>query len=123
MWFDKSTIDQYANYLSNGCSLEDVDYPFYGEGTRSHRGRCADLGLDSVHKGLPDEKGNRSIQGLKYEKLPTLLIPILNDNLEDISAEHENEAKGRKIAELEKKYADQEELMMVLEEKINKVGA
>ncbi|MEW4290035.1 phage tail spike protein [Rossellomorea marisflavi] len=124
-WFDKTTIDQYANYLSNGGSLEDLDIPYMERVPGAIAEDVAELGLDLfVNKGLPDEQGNRSIQGLKYERLPFLFIPILNDNVEDIKVlKHENETKGRRIEELEKKYFDQEERMMVIEEKIKQMGA
>jgi phage minor structural protein len=124
-WFDKTTIDQYANYLTNGGSLEDLDIPYMERVPGAIAEDVADLGLDLfVNKGLPDEQGNRPIQGLKYERLPFLFIPILDDNVEDIKVlKQENEAKGRRIEELEKKYLDQEERMMALEEKINQMGA
>ncbi len=123
-WFDKSSADTYAKYLSGEEDhIENIEYLERIPGAIAED--VCDIGLDMfVNKSMPDQDGNRQVQGLKYERMGLLWIPIVKDNVEDIQKlKQENMAKDQRIETLENQHVEYEKRITFMEEKINQMGA
>lgn len=86
-WFDKGEIERYSEYLASVYSGEDMD--------EDRKQECIDGSLDPYYgliaedveaAGLEDfclykrdNDGNKELDGIRYMKLPVLMIPILRD--------------------------------------------
>ncbi|MHC8523984.1 hypothetical protein ACPJHQ_26040 [Rossellomorea sp. H39__3] len=122
-WFDKSSADTYARYLSGEEEeIENIEYLERIPGAIAED--VDEIGLDMfVNKSMPDENGHRQIQGLKYDRMGLLWIPIVKDNVEDIQVlKQENEAKDQRIEALENQHREYEKKFTFMEEKINQLG-
>lgn len=98
-WFDRASSEAYAKYLTRLDNGEDVDIneldvPFL----ERHYGMIAEdlveAGLEMyVQYGAPDENGHREVEGIEYEKVWTLLIPIVKKQKEQIASLEERLAR------------------------------
>ena len=92
-WFDRTSTEQYANYLTmkakgRSLDLEFEDIPYLDR----HNGLIAEdveeVGLGQfVNYGDPDEDGNREVMGIQYDRLWTLLIPVVRDLKKTVEAQ------------------------------------
>ena len=87
-WFDKGETERYAEYLTSEYTGEEIDdeyKKFCLDGSvNAYYGLVAEdvesAGLSKFCEyGKEDEDGNREIEGIAYDKLPVLMIPILKD--------------------------------------------
>lgn len=87
-WFDKGETERYAEYLTAEYTGEEMDSEYKTlclDGTiDSYYGLIAeDVEAAGLKKfcayGKEDEDGNRELEGIAYDKLPILLIPIMRD--------------------------------------------
>lgn len=92
-WFDKTATEQYANYLTlkaKGRSLdlefEDIPYMDRQNGLIAEDVEEAGLG-QFVNYGDPDEDGVREVMGIQYDRLWTLLIPVVRDLKKTVEAQ------------------------------------
>ncbi|HAU87824.1 MAG TPA: hypothetical protein DCW90_20755, partial [Lachnospiraceae bacterium] len=87
-WFDKGDIERYSEYLSAEYSGKEVSEEFKSlvdSGSLDpHYGLIAEdveaAGLEKFcDYGKEDENGKKEIEGIQYDRLPVLMIPILRD--------------------------------------------
>ena len=85
-WFDKGDVERYSEYLTdlyNDTLDEEKDYMENDINLDPHYGLVAE---DIEAAGLPEfciyhmkKNGDKEIEGIKYDRLPVLMIPILRD--------------------------------------------
>lgn len=78
-WYDKSAVENYAESLANGeGDMVEEEAPYISRipGLIAEDVEAAGLS-EFVSYGEPDENGKREIEGLMYDRLITLLIPIV----------------------------------------------
>ena len=87
-WFDKGETERYAELLSKEYSEEEVDEEFKqeaeGGSLDSYYGLIAeDLEAAGLNKfcsyGKEDKDGKKEVEGIMYDRIPILMIPILKD--------------------------------------------
>ena len=87
-WFDKGETERYAELLSKEYSGKEIDEEFKQEAEcsslDSYYGLIAeDLEAAGLNKfcsyGKEDKDGNKEIEGIMYDRIPVLMIPILKD--------------------------------------------
>jgi phage minor structural protein len=93
-WFDKSSVETYADYLTKtsginrdgspapieDIDLDEEDVPFIERVPGMIAEEVIEAGLeDYVLYGKPDKDGNREVEGLMYDRLWTLLVPIIKE--------------------------------------------
>ncbi|WP_430494095.1 phage tail spike protein [Rossellomorea marisflavi] len=111
MWFNKSACENYADDLTNKTEIDPSDdvqpiTPVYGLIAEEVR----DIGLDMYTHYKLDENGEKEIEGIAYEKLWTLLIPIVK--------------KDRyRIVELETENKGLQSRLNAVEARLNNIGA
>ncbi|CAN2247504.1 phage tail spike protein [Bacillus vallismortis] len=94
-WYDKSAVENYAESLANGegdMVEEEAPYITRIPGLIAEDVEAAGLS-EFVSYGEPDENGKREIEGLMYDRLITLLIPIvkrLKGKVESIEGRMQN---------------------------------
>ena len=90
-WFDKGETERYAELLSKEYSGEEIDEEFKQEAEcsslDSYYGLIAeDLEAAGLNKfcsyGKEDKDGNKEVEGIMYDRIPVLMIPILKDLVE-----------------------------------------
>ncbi|GIN86981.1 hypothetical protein J6TS2_33670 [Heyndrickxia sporothermodurans] len=107
-WYDKSAVEAYSNAVSQGLNLDDdEDIPFIERIPGLIAEDVLDAGLGQfVIYGEPDENGNREVEGLMYDRLWTLLIPIVREQKEKIDTlVEQNEQLILKYANLEERLS------------------
>ncbi|MED1079441.1 prophage endopeptidase tail family protein [Bacillus licheniformis] len=78
-WFDKLAVEAYAEILESGRE-DDEDKPYLERIPGLIAEEVFEAGLkEFVFFGKPDENGNREIEGIMYDRLFALLIPIVRD--------------------------------------------
>ena len=114
-WFDKGEIERYSEYLTFECTGENMDDeyktlcldgsadPYYG--LIAEDVEAAGLEKFCVY-GKEDENGNKEIEGIRYDKLPILLIPIMRDIVNVLN----------RILPYAKKGIDDEDILKEVEE-------
>ena len=113
-WFDRGETERYAEYLTAEYTKEELDDEFKQLCLSSNITPCYGLIAEDVKEaGLKefcefsnDENGNRRIEGVQYERLPILMIPILRDIVSCMN----------KILPYAKKGIDDEETLKQIEE-------
>ncbi|WP_342615075.1 hypothetical protein [Peribacillus frigoritolerans] len=117
-WYDKSATEAYADALTREHAGEVVDW---AELDIPQLERVSGLiAEDVIAAGLPEyatyefnEDGTREVEGLMYDRLWTLLIPVVRDQKEEITLLKEQvKSQDEKISNLEARLA-------ALEAKIN----
>ncbi|MCY7879533.1 hypothetical protein MOB05_20860, partial [Bacillus spizizenii] len=94
-WYDKNVVENYAESLANGeGDTADDEAPYITRipGLIAEDVEAAGLS-EFVSYGEPDENGKREIEGLMYDRLITLLIPIvkvLKERVESIEGRMQN---------------------------------
>lgn len=95
-WFDKTSAEAYANALTRQNRGEKVDWenedlPFLDRtyGLVAEDVEAAGL-AEYVTYGRPNAEGIRPVEGLAYERLWTLLIPLVRENDTRIKTLEEN---------------------------------
>lgn len=84
-WYDRATADDYAYALSNNVDPDTLDIPYIERVPGLVAEDVEAAGLSRfVNYGLPDENGHRKIEGVMYDRLWTLLIPVVKDLKERI---------------------------------------
>ncbi len=90
-WFDKGDTERYAELLSKEYSGEEIDEEFKrvaeGGSLDSYYGLIAeDLESAGLNKfctyGKEDKNGKKEVEGVMYDRIPILMIPILKDLVE-----------------------------------------
>ncbi len=90
-WFDKGETERYAELLSKEYSEEEVDEEFKqeaeGGSLDSYYGLIAeDLEAAGLNKfcsyGKENKDGKKEVEGIMYDRIPILMIPILKDLVE-----------------------------------------
>lgn len=78
-WWDKTQTEDYAEELSGNDNFADTPrvYPFYGLIAEDLR----DAGLDGY---ISYNEKTKEIEGIEYDKLWTILIPVIRKQREDI---------------------------------------
>lgn len=85
-WFDRSAIETYSEYLTdvaNDTVDEEKDYreddvnlnPYYGFIAED----LVEAGLSSFCEYKTNEDGTQELEGIQYDRLPILFVPILRD--------------------------------------------
>ena len=113
-WFDRGETERYAKYLTAKYTKEELDDEFEQLCLSSNITPCYGLiaedvkeaGLEEFCEFSKDENGNRRIEGVQYERLPILMIPILRDLVSCMN----------KILPYAKKGIDDEETLKQIEE-------
>jgi hypothetical protein len=85
-WFDKNSAERYAEFLtSNGENIDEEDVPYIERipGVVAEDVEAAGLERYVVY-GDPNEAGERTIEGVMYDRLWTLLIPLVKEQRERI---------------------------------------
>ncbi|MBM6846087.1 phage tail spike protein [Bacillus licheniformis] len=78
-WFDKKAVEAYAEILESGQE-DDENKPYIERIPGLIAEEVFEAGLkEFVFFGKPDENGNREIEGIMYDRLFALLIPIVRD--------------------------------------------
>ncbi|USK91491.1 phage tail spike protein [Rossellomorea marisflavi] len=111
MWFNKSACENYADDLTNKTEIDPSDdvqpiTPVYGLIAEEVR----DIGLDMYTHYKLDENGEKEIEGIAYEKLWTLLIPIVKKD-------------RKRIVELEAENKGLQSRLNAVEARLNNIGA
>ena len=87
-WYDKAETERYAKYLTaqytNNNAIDDELKDIY---SKSQVEPCYGLIAEDLEKaGLSefceykeDKEGNKTVEGIQYERVPILLIPIIRD--------------------------------------------
>ncbi|MFE4759061.1 hypothetical protein ACFRIB_54645, partial [Streptomyces mirabilis] len=94
-WYDKNSVEKYAENLADGkgdTTGEEAPYISRIPGLIAEDVEAAGL-PEFVSYGEPDETGKREIEGLMYDRLTTLLIPIvkgLKEKVENIEGRMQN---------------------------------
>ncbi|MCY9056059.1 DUF859 domain-containing protein [Bacillus spizizenii] len=84
-WFDKSAVEQYAMALERSEDTSTADIPYLERIGGLIAEDVEDAGLSLfVHYSNPDEKGHREVEGLMYDRLWVLLIPLVKELYERI---------------------------------------
>jgi hypothetical protein len=93
-WFNKSNTEAYAEYLTakekgeEVPTVDELDIQYIERTYGLISEDLIDVGLDEyVLWGAPDEQGNRQTEGIEYDRLWTLLIPVvrtLRDKVTDL---------------------------------------
>jgi hypothetical protein len=92
-WYDKTAVERYAEALANGEDVSQIDIPPIERIPGLIAEDVVDAGLGQyVIYGHPDENGNREVEGLMYDRLWTLLIPLVRELYERVQ-ELENKIK------------------------------
>ena len=87
-WFDKGETERYAELLSKEYSGEEIDKEFKqeaeGGSLDSYYGLIAeDLEAAGLNKfcsyGKENKDGKKEVEGIMYDRIPILMIPILKD--------------------------------------------
>lgn len=116
-WYDKPSCEAYADYLTehdgDGSGLSESGEHIIP--IERHYGLVAEdlvnAGLSMyVQYGEPDDTGNREVEGIAYDRLWTLLIPIVKKQQKEID---ELRRKIERVDELERKV---EMLMNVVQQ-------
>ena len=98
-WYDKAGTEAYADYLTKkelGEEVDAGDIPYVERSYGLIAEELAEVGLSEfVAYGDADENGNREIEGIQYDRVWTLLIPIVKRQAERIEA-LENKLQGEK---------------------------
>ena len=86
-WFDKGETERYAELLSkeyNGEEIDEEEKLFAEDGSiNSYYGLIAeDIEKAGLEKFCVYDKKNKEIEGIMYDRLPILMIPILKDLVE-----------------------------------------
>ena len=90
-WFDKGETERYAELLSKEYSGEEIDEEFKQEAEcsslDSYYGLIAeDLEATGLEKfcsyGKENTDGKKEVEGIMYDRIPILMIPILKDLVE-----------------------------------------
>ena len=86
-WFDKGETERYAELLSKEYSGEEIDEEeklFAEDGNiNSYYGLIAeDIEKAGLEKFCVYDKKNKEIEGIMYDRIPVLMIPILKDLVE-----------------------------------------
>ena len=90
-WFDKGETERYAELLSKEYSGDDIDEEFKQEAEcsslDSYYGLIAeDLEAAGLEKfcsyGKENKDGKKEVEGIMYDRIPILIIPILRDLVE-----------------------------------------
>lgn len=79
-WFDKSAVEQLAGAIERSEDLTDSDIPYLERIGGLIAEDVEDAGLSLfVHYSNPDENGHREVEGLMYDRLWVLLIPLVRE--------------------------------------------
>ena len=84
-WYDKTATEQYADYLDRLANGEDIDIneldiPYLDKQYGLIAEDLVEVGLpEYVIYGSPNENGEREVEGIYYDRLWTLLIPIVKE--------------------------------------------
>ena len=113
-WFDRGATERYAKYLTAEYTKEELDDEFKQLCLSSDITPCYGLiaedvkeaGLEEFCEFSKDENGNKKIEGVQYDRLPILMIPILRDIVSCMN----------KILPYAKKGIDDEETLKQIEE-------
>ena len=90
-WFDKGDTERYAKLLSKEYNGEEIDEEFKrvaeGGSLDSYYGLIAeDLETAGLNKfcsyGKENKDGKKEVEGIMYDRIPILMIPILKDLVE-----------------------------------------
>ena len=121
-WYDKAETERCAKYLTAEYTKEKIDDELKQECLSSHinpyYGLVAEdlveAGLDDFCEyGTEDSEGNKELEGVQYERVPILLIPILRDIVSCMNKilpyvkegkKIEDEATLKQVEDLEKKF-------------------
>jgi len=118
-WFDKEATESYANYLTARHQGEDIDLETETiPHLREHYGLIAE-DLEEVGLGMYIQRGQdgREIEGIYYDRLLTLLIPLVREQKEKIERLEgavemllgKGNSEGEKILAADKKYTAQKD--------------
>jgi len=107
-WFDKPATEQYADYLTKKYNGENIDPETeYMTPLKRHHGLIAE---DVVAAGLDmyvDRDHNGEIEGIEYDRLWTLLIPLVRDQRNTITKLNEEiHSLQQRIEKLETKEGE-----------------
>ena len=113
-WFDRGETERYAKYLTAEYTKEELDDEFKQLCLSSNITPCYGLiaedvkeaGLEEFCEFSKDENGNKKIEGVQYDRLPILMIPILRDLVSCMN----------KILPYAKKGIDDENILKEVEE-------
>lgn len=87
-WYDKFAVEQYAEYLTrlyNGEDVSEMDVPYLQRYYGLIAEDLVDAGLGMfVQYGKPNEDGEREIEGIEYDRVWTMLIPIIREQRDKI---------------------------------------
>lgn len=79
-WFYKSAVEQFASEIERSEDLTDSDIPYLERIGGLIAEDVEDAGLSLfVHYSNPDENGHREVEGLMYDRLWVLLIPLVRE--------------------------------------------
>jgi hypothetical protein len=112
-WYDKLSTESLSNYLTlkeQGLEpdLDEMDVPYLERtyGVVAEEVEAAGL-AEFVQYGLPDESGVRQIESVAYDRLWTLLIPVVREIKKQLDEQGVMlTAQEAKTQELEKKLND-----------------
>ncbi|MFB7301673.1 phage tail spike protein [Heyndrickxia sporothermodurans] len=105
-WYDKNAVEAYADVLSKGLDVTKEDIPYIERIPGLVAEDVRDAGLDQYVIYGESKNGVREVEGLMYDRLWTLLIPIVRDQQEKINVLLEqNENLIIKNANLEERLA------------------
>jgi hypothetical protein len=86
-WFDKGTVERYSKALDDSEDLSEIDIPYIERIPGLIAEDVVDAGLEQyVTYGEADDQGNREVEGLMYDRLWTLLIPLVKDLCNRVTA-------------------------------------
>lgn len=107
-WYDKTAVEIYSDLLTREANGEVIDWenedvPYLERSAGLIAEDVIDAGLpEYVIYGKRDETGNREVEGLQYDRLWTLLIPVVKEHEELMnSLIEQNQNLIAKVAELE----------------------
>ena len=119
-WFDKGDVERYSKYLASEYSGEKIRKEEKEYCLESSLNQCYGLIAEDVQEaGLPEfctygeekEDGTAELEGVKYDRLPILMIPILRDLVSCMSKilpyakkGIDDEATLKEVEEIEKRF-------------------
>ena len=122
-WFDKPAVETYANFLTRRFNNKDVnidneDIPFL----RRHYGLIAE-DVDDIGLGMYVTRGadGSEIEGIEYERLWTLLIPLVREQRDNIARQNkEIKMLKERVERLEQKEIASNDLVSFVYGNLNK---
>lgn len=90
-WYDRTSSEVYAEQMTKMFNGEEIDEDDEVPFIQRHYGLIAedlvDLGLEMyVQYGEPDEQGHREVEGIQYDRIWTLLIPVVRKQRDKIQS-------------------------------------